>query len=61
MFAITAQLTRGDNMEEKEVDEFTDIFPDDLADLFPWLPRGQYKRVKGRLPCSEQKSDKPQI
>jgi hypothetical protein len=55
MFAITAQLTRGDKMEEKEVDEFTDIFPDDLADLFPWLPRGQYKRVKESLPCSEQK------
>ncbi len=43
---------------EREPQEYA--YLDDLADIFPWLPRGQYKRVKERLPCSEQKSGKPQ-
>ncbi len=44
---------------DRELQEYE--YLDDLADIFPWLPRGQYKRVKKSLPCSEQKSDKPKI
>lgn len=29
-----------------DLDAEPEAYGDDLADIFPWLPRGEYKRVK---------------
>ncbi len=31
--------------EPQEDEHMDDVFPKDLADLFPWLPRGTHIRV----------------